>query len=1569
MPTQEELRKNRSNKRSQLTKKVNELRRLVAEDRRSEVLLKYDLIKGNFSEFDDAHSEYHETLETETDIIASDKYFEDMESNCINGLNSVREYIKNDDNPSSVHVKPVTSTQTDSQAVSFVKLPPAPHPDVFSGKSESYPMWMASFKSLVGKHNIGYDEKMYYLKQYTSGEAQGAIEALFLCPNKESYESALEILEDRFGQPSLVASAFRKKLESWSKVGDRDGKALQKFADYLNQICIAKRSYKCLDILSDEFENKKILRKLPAWLVKKWIEVVVKADDFPNFDEFSKFISANAKIANHALWDGHTSTHSSSVKSQSALTSQSGVVPHRSHALQTGAAGVQKEAVNSLNTNGNQAINARVKSCPVCEGDHTTVKCPVFANMSLTDRKATIRNKGMCFGCLFPGHHSKDCRTRHTCAVCSKKHPTLLHDYGRQQSLQMTSLFLDNKCNGRATTMVVHVLLRHSSSDKEVIVYALLDTQSNTNFVTTEVVKMLNVTGTCTTLDLTTMNGRTRMPSQRIDGLEVKGVSGDEYIDIASCFTRLTIPCSHDSIPTTEILEKWPHLSEIQLPPYYENAPIGLLIGYHCPQAMGPLEIVAGGADEPFGWRTSLGWCVVGVTRHTDVVNDLNEIGSTHIVHGCIALRTDCREVMLDETDVDVSSVGYGMKHMDDKYSAEDVNFMQIMSTQMFQRSDKHYEAPLPLKCEDDFPLNKSVAQRRLSGLKSKFEKDSEYHKRYTAVMNEMIENGFAEVVPADEVASEGRTWYIPHHGVQQGKLRVVFDCSSKFLGVSINDRLLQGPNLMNLLLGILWRFRLESVALTCDIQKMYHQFMVSPKDKDLLRFLWWENGDLSSDPVDHRMRVHLFGATSSPGVATYGLRKIASDHAERHAVEASQFVHNDFYVDDGVTSVGSVSSACTLFKETQSLLAEGALKCHKVMSNSNEVLEGVPEGDRATLSDSKLHKTLGVMWNVETDMLHFPLELDSGLLTRRSLLSNLSKIFDPLGVIAPLLHQGKMLLHEMCKDRYDWDQVVSGDLLKKCERWCDSMGGIGEVVIPRHICSGESMHSVELHHFADACSTGYAACSYLRFVDEQGVCHVSFLYGKCRVVPMKPVLNIPRLELMAAVLSVQLATKLRKELPLQFTEYFWSDSMVVLRYIKNTAARFHVFVANRVQRIHDGSRPGDWFHVNSSDNPADDGSRGVWSQRWLQGPEFLYNPEFVAHQSSSSVSVDDVEVKCLSCQSEEMTVEEDSHVRTFRNWFSTLKVWAWVLRFIHKCRGGKKSGDLRVESLRKLSVVCWRWSRSLPLLMICKSCPRRKSCVRAVVCLSWMFSWIRMVWSELEAVSNSRLCLRTWSIPLCCHLPMRYLPWSSSIFIKRFTTKVVAWLVLRSEVMDIGCLDCKSLSRSLFILVWLVPDCVVNLVNRKWQTCQWIGSPQVHHLCSVDVICLVTFSSSLAVISSRGMEWSLLVWWAEQCIWRLCTPWQVIALLMLSGGLLPFEVLSESWDVIRGLISLVQRTICWKWVAMLFTIPQLQVTEVVCGNVWLVWPVVLLRVFCMSMVHVWLMKSWWLCCLRCRLW
>ncbi|KAK3891104.1 hypothetical protein Pcinc_004973 [Petrolisthes cinctipes] len=480
MASSEDLRKVRIVKRTQVTKRVNELRRLVVDGSYNEVVQKFDLIKGIFHDFIQAHNEYHDTITDEVDIIASDKYFEEVECNYISGLQGVREYIQmGPDNfdPS------VTNYSASSKSMSYIKMPPPPQPDVFSGKPESYPMWKASFNTLVGKHNIGYDEKMFYLKQYTAGEAQSAIEALFLYPDRSSYEAALDILEKRFGNPSLVAAAFRKKLENWPKVGERDGRALQRYSDFLAQICVAKRSYKSLEILSDEFENKKILNKLPACL-------------------------------------------------------QSGT------------------------------------------------------NTATTSESVNLA----------------------------------------------TDTFSGIKTNDRVTSMILPVMLHHPSSGKEVLVYALLDTQSNTNFVTDKVVSMMNVTGRRTSLDLTTMNGRMSVPTAAVDGLEVRSVSNGPHFRIPSCYVRDSIPCRREIIPTSDVVCKWPHLSHLDIPQYYEDAPIGPLIGYHCPQIMRPLEIVAGGDNEPFGWKTCLGWCVVGATCAD--VNEMDEFGATHLVRGCIAFKT-----------------------------------------------------------------------------------------------------------------------------------------------------------------------------------------------------------------------------------------------------------------------------------------------------------------------------------------------------------------------------------------------------------------------------------------------------------------------------------------------------------------------------------------------------------------------------------------------------------------------------------------------------------------------------------------------------------------------------------------------------------------------------------------------------------------------------------------------------------------------------------------------------------------------------------------------------------------
>ena len=252
-------------------------------------------------------------------------------------------------------------------------------------------------------------------------------------------------------------------------------------------------------------------------------------------------------------------------------------------------------------------------------------------------------------------------------------------------------------------------------------------------------------------------------------------------------------------------------------------------------------------------------------------------------------------------------------------FSQNDVKFTALMKDGISQDTEtKHYRMPLPFKDNHDkLPNNRTVVMNRLSLLRQKLCKDKDYRDQYFKFMNAMIDSGEAELVTS-QTNPEGRTWYIPHFGVtnaKKNKLRVVFDCSSKHQGVSLNDCLLSGPDHINSLVGILMRFRLNNVALTCDIEKMFYQFDVHENQRDFLRFLWFAD-DSMSEVVDYRMTVHLFGATSSPACATYGLRTIASNHhdpSNESSVLAKQFITHDFYVDDGICSFSDVKTACDL--------------------------------------------------------------------------------------------------------------------------------------------------------------------------------------------------------------------------------------------------------------------------------------------------------------------------------------------------------------------------------------------------------------------------------------------------------------------------------------------------------------------------------------------------------------------------------------------------------------------------------------------------------------------------------
>lgn len=273
----------------------------------------------------------------------------------------------------------------------------------------------------------------------------------------------------------------------------------------------------------------------------------------------------------------------------------------------------------------------------------------------------------------------------------------------------------------------------------------------------------------------------------------------------------------------------------------------------------------------------------------------------------------------------------------------------------------------------------------------------------------------------------------------------------------------------------------------------------------------------------------------------------------------------------------------------------------------------------------------------MEPDTFQFRIVLQDKPLTRRGILSTVSSVYDPLGFLAPVILTGRQILQNLCRDKSDWDDPVPEPLRHSWEKWRNSLHHLEKLKIQRCYkphTFGE-LTSVQLHHLSDASDYGYGQCSYLRLTDDSGQVHCSFVMGKARVTPLKPV-TIPRLELTAALLSVRISASLREELEYdQIAEVFYTDSQVVLGYIKNDARRFHVFVANRVQQIRDNSTPDQWKYIETKENPADESSRGLSPRdlidsRWLNGPPFLWQRELPNRNDDVNldISPDDPEVK-----------------------------------------------------------------------------------------------------------------------------------------------------------------------------------------------------------------------------------------------------------------------------------------------------------------------------------------------------
>ena len=332
------------------------------------------------------------------------------------------------------------------------------------------------------------------------------------------------------------------------------------------------------------------------------------------------------------------------------------------------------------------------------------------------------------------------CDNKNTCERCQRRHPTCLHDDKFKERQRPTPTRGDDSPKDKAdakeiavtattnrvlqgqlstqTSSIIPVWVSSTEQpDQEVLVYALLDTQSDTTFILDEVAQELNTSKENASLRLSTMSAMSTVIScQKLTNLQVRGYNLEKLIPLPPVFTREFIPANKSHIPTSETALKWPHLEHLadKIPPPLE-CDVGLLVGYNCQQALLPKEILPGEENHPYAQRTDLGWSIIGCSYPVSDCSDV--IGTSHriivrqvipAVQPSVELKKEVNFVCktqvkeINSADIIKALESDFMDHTaeDNPISQEDLLFLSKVKEGIRQKEDGHYELPLPFKTD-----------------------------------------------------------------------------------------------------------------------------------------------------------------------------------------------------------------------------------------------------------------------------------------------------------------------------------------------------------------------------------------------------------------------------------------------------------------------------------------------------------------------------------------------------------------------------------------------------------------------------------------------------------------------------------------------------------------------------------------------------------------------------------------------------------------------------------------------------------------------------------------------------
>ena len=629
-------------------------------------------------------------------------------------------------------------------------------------------------------------------------------------------------------------------------------------------------------------------------------------------------------------------------------------------------------------------------------------------------------------------------------------------------------------------------------------------------------------------------------------------------------------------------------------------------------------------------------------------------------------------------------------------------------------------------------PRNEEAAYQWLLSLERRLSKNPELADDFCQQIQDMLDRGAAVVLSEEELESWDKDYhYLPLLGVKGKKkwLRVVFDAARRSNGYpSMNDCLMKGPDkYMNNLLAVLLGFRNGRVAAAADLSKFHNQVHLVREDVHMQRFLW-RNMQTDQPPRTLAVAVNNFGVKPANVIATSALHKSADHFAEKYPV-ASAELKSQTYVDDELVAA---EDDATLREKTSQM---DEICDHANMPNKGWVYSGdnsseVMIGDE---TDSFEEKVLGMLWTPNTDTFDFRVELklrtadgevlvtslehllevwEYLILTGRVLLSNVSRIFDPIGLLCAILLEAKLLMREFwCTKNAGWDVVVEQDQADRWFAFLSSLLMLKDVKFERSLWPEEEVVGLPiLIIFSDGAALAFGAAAYIRWELKSGGFWTRLIMAKCRIAP-KNIDSIPRMELCGAVIGHRIKNFIIKVTNLIFAKvYQLVDSSTVLGYLQKECGTFRPYEGVRVAEIQstsdfvDGKLVG-FAWVAGSDNPSDwcTKPRSVKDVRdskfWKNGPEFLLLNEsdwpikftFKKDNLEGELKVPK-HITCFQVQ-----VQHDDFlnrlVHRSSSWSKAVRVLAWILRYVH-CLHVRRIGPLDADELAQAKLMLIKFSQ-----------------------------------------------------------------------------------------------------------------------------------------------------------------------------------------------------------------------------------------------------------------------------------